>query len=207
MGEDIISKFSLAIPIEMYMEDVMGFQGDRELFSKFGLQIQNSYKLTVAQARWETEVKTQFDNVNITGNTEAAFDIVNYIRPREGDIVYDPMTKFVMEIKFIDHDSEFYQIGKNYLYVLSCEAFQYGHEDFATGIPEIDLINDLNADLLDFQLLQEDGSKLLQEECNYSLILEDTDSVDSAGSPQMQYGEDFSGQVQVVVENPFGEFA
>lgn len=198
LGEDVISKFSLAIPIEMYMEDVMGFQGDREIFSKFGLQIQNSYKLTLSQSRWETEVKSQFDGNVLNG--EASFTKSNYVRPHEGDLIYDPMTKFLMEITFVDHDTEFYQIGKNYLYQLTCEAFKYASEDFTTGVAEIDSVNILSDDLLYDQILMEDGYKLLNEFCDESLILEqDTE----AESDDYQYGDDFTGLVNNTVENPF----
>src|ERR1035437_10282076 len=59
-GEDVISKFPIAIPIEMYMENTTGFGGDKEMFSKFGLELRNSYKLVLHKERWETEVKHQF---------------------------------------------------------------------------------------------------------------------------------------------------
>lgn len=197
LGEDVISKFSLAIPIEMYMENPTGFGGDREIFSKFGLQIQNQYKLTVAQSRWETEVKSQFDGSNTNG--EAAFVKANYVRPHEGDLIYDPMTKFLMEITFVDHDEEYYQVGKNYTYSLTCEAFKYSSEDFSTGVTEIDSINLLSDDLLGEQLLSEDGFKLLNEYCDESIILESNTIVET---DDYQYGDDFS-HVESIIENPF----
>lgn len=139
LGEDVLSKFPLAIPIEMYLANATGFQGDREMFSKFGLEIRNSYKLVVSKDRWEEEIKTQFDGFN--GNGEATFAVANYLRPREGDLIFDPITKFLLEIKFVDHDAEFFSLGKNYQYYLSCEAFNYQNENIATGVPEIDLLD------------------------------------------------------------------
>ena len=74
LGEDIVSNFPLAVPIEMYMNAPMGFLGDKEMFSKFGLEIQNSYKLSVHKTRWEQEVKTQFDT--LVANGEVSFEII-----------------------------------------------------------------------------------------------------------------------------------
>ena len=48
----------------------------------------------------------------------------------------------------VDHDAEFFQVGKNYLYHLSCEAFQYSSEPIDTGIPEIDIFENNSLDTL-----------------------------------------------------------
>jgi len=170
IGEDVISNFGLAIPIEMYLADSQGFQGDKEMFSKFGLELRNSYKLVVHKGRWEKEVKTQFDA--FIANGEASFSIQNYIRPREGDLIYDPMTKYLMEIKFVDHDNQFYALGKNYQYYLTCEAFQYNNEKISTGVIDIDIFNTNSTDKLANQVLMEDASFIVFEQGGY-LVLED----------------------------------
>lgn len=149
LGEDILSKFDQAIPIEMFMEQAQGFEGDKEMFSKFGLQISNSYTLVVSKDRWEEEVQTQLDDEH-----------PNTTRPLEGDLIYDPMTKFLMEIKFCDHDADFYQVGKNYLYHLSCEAFQYASETIETGEEEIDIFEQKTDALPTDQILTEAGDIL-----------------------------------------------
>lgn len=163
LGEDVVSAFTLAIPLEMYMKDVNGYDGQREMFSKFGLQIQNSYKLVVSVDRWNQEVKSRFDNNTTT------FQVDNYVRPHEGDLIYDPLTKFLMVLKFVDHDTEFYALGKNYMYHLSCESFLYQNEKMDTSIPEIDAFNDLSMDDLNFQLMTESGIALRQENGSYLL--------------------------------------
>ena len=171
LGEDALSAFSMAIPLEMYMSDAGGFTGQKELFTKFGLQINNSYKIVLSVDRWNEEVKSQFDG-NLA-NGEALFNKPNYVRPWEGDLIYDPLTKFLMAIKFVDHDEAFYQLGKNYVYTLSCEAFLYQNEPINTGVPEIDAFDNLSMDLLNYQfitednlgaILSEDGGYLLQED-------------------------------------------
>lgn len=156
LGEDIISSFEVAIPIEGYMEDVMGFQGDREVFLKFGFSINNQFKLVISQSRWMKEVGRVHGADMIVGN-----------RPQEGDLIYDPMSKFLFEIKFVDHDNEFYQLGKNYLYYLSCETFQFSDETVDTGIEEIDsLLFGLSSDILANQVLTEHGDRLVFDDCD-----------------------------------------
>jgi hypothetical protein len=196
LGEDVLSKFDVAIPLEMYLENVMGFEGDKEIFSKFGLEVHNSFKLVVSQARWNTEV----------GNVEGANMIVG-TRPNEGDLIYDPLTKFLFEIKFVDHDAEFYQLGKNYLWTLSCETFRYSSEDLDTGIEEIDNIELANTfDLLQNQLLMEDGHMLMQENCKYVLL--DVDPIDETETNVVEYDKsdeflDNADGIEWSVENPF----
>ena len=201
LGEDIISKFGVAIQIEMYLADATGYQGDKEMFSKFGLELRNSYKLHVHKGRWETEVKTQFDGSSLNG--ESSVVIANYIRPREGDLIYDPITKFLMEITFVDHDSEFFSLGKNYKYVLSCEAFQYRQEEIATGIPEIDIFSLNSTDQLLNQVLMENGNNVIFEQEGYALQ-EDG----NIPAPIREYGTEAvmveeAAKMNVVISNPF----
>lgn len=199
-GEDVISKFSLAVPIEMYLQDATGFQGDKEMFSKFGLEIRNSYKLSVHKTRWEEEIKSQFDNAS--NNGEATFDLTNYIRPREGDLIYDPMTKFLMEIKFVDQDKEFFALGKNYQYVLSCEAFQYRQEEIVTGVPDIDIFSLNSTDSLLNQIMLENGNTLVFEQSGYAL-LEDgltPDPIREYGTPELVVEAD---KLITTIYNPF----
>jgi len=161
LGEDVISSFDLAIPLEMYMVDAQGFQGQREMFSKFGLQINNSYRLIVSVDRWNKEVKTLFDGNG--GNNEAGFTIANYLRPHEGDLIYDSLTKFLMVIKFVDHDMEFYSLGRNYVYYMTCEAFMYQNEAINTGVPAVDAFNGLSLDILGEAINTEDNAQLATE--------------------------------------------
>lgn len=199
LGEDAFSSFSLAIPLEMYMVDAQGFSGQREMFVKFGLQINNSYKLVVAVDRWNQEVKTLFDGVSQNGEN-VTFTKTNYQRPWEGDLIYDPLTRFLMVIKFVDHDQEFYQLGKNFVYYLSCEAFMYQNEPINTQVPEIDAFNALSKDLLNFQLLLEDGSGALKLEIG-DYILNEMDP-----TPTRDIEVDFitpATTINTTVINPF----
>lgn len=194
LGEDIVSKFNLAIPIEMYLADATGFTGDKEMFSKFGFEIRSGFKLVVHKDRWEQEIAA--NSVYLPPGT-------TYIRPREGDLVYDPLTKYLMEIKFVDHDVEFYSFGKNYQYYLSCEAFQYQNEEIKTGHADIDLFNNNSKDLLNNEVLAEDlldkvvleqGGSLLEEEGNAALPVREYKSTDY--KPE-------ATEIKLNIENPF----
>jgi hypothetical protein len=123
LGDDPNSAFLTSKSIEMYVQTVNGFQGDGDILSKFGLQVRDSASLVVSKKRFQTE----------TG----------LVRPREGDLIYLPLTKGFFEIKFVEHENPFYQLGKNYVFTLSVELFQYNNEQFDTGEEEIDAIADI----------------------------------------------------------------
>ena len=125
-GEDTLSKFTEANTIEMYIDTVDGFQGEGDFISKFGLEIRDSIDLVVSKKRFE---ETFGHEENIT-------------RPREGDLIYFPLSKGLFEIKFVEHENPFYQLGKLYVYKLSCELFAYSQETIDTGYDDVDKLED-----------------------------------------------------------------
>ena len=126
-GEDLIAKFQDNYSIEMYLESVDGFEGEVDFMSRFGLQIRDSVNLVVAKKRFEMVVSRADATVT---------------RPREGDIIYFPLSGGVFEIKFVEHENPFYQLGKLFTYKLSCELFTYNQEEFNTGDDLIDSTED-----------------------------------------------------------------
>lgn len=124
-GEDTISEFKENGCIEMFIESVDGFEGDKEFVSKFGIEIRDQVTFLVSQTRWQEEC--------INGLSE----------PKEGDLIYMPLTNDLFEIRFVQDDPNFFQQNKNYLFRLTCEKFDYSHEEFDTGIPEIDALDDI----------------------------------------------------------------
>ena len=122
-GEDPISTYNDAYLIEMYIKNVEGFEGEGDFLSKFNIQIRDEITFTVANRVFADEV----------GGPEII------ARPREGDLIYFPMTEKVYVIKFAEHEApNFYQLGALQCYDLRCELFEYSHEDLNTGIPAID---------------------------------------------------------------------
>ena len=125
-GEDTISKFDDGYELEMYVASVDGFEGEGDIISRFGLEIRDRMSLVVSKKRFQNEVGVYED---IT-------------RPREGDLIYFPLSKTLFEINFVEHENPFYQHGKLYTYVLSCEVFTYSQEEIDTGYNEIDTVEE-----------------------------------------------------------------
>jgi hypothetical protein len=120
IGEDVLSKFTTAYEIEMYLKGTEGFGGEGDLVSKFGLDVRDEVIFTVHKDRFEL-----------------ATDMV---KPLEGDLVFLPINKGLFEIKFVEHEQPFYQAGKNYSFDITCELYQYSQEQLETGITAIDNI-------------------------------------------------------------------
>lgn len=132
LNEDVQSQFNSAYTIEMYIENVNGFEGDGDLLSKFGVEIRDQATFIISKRRWE-----QLIGVNNNGITS--------LRPVEGDLVYLPLANALFEIRFVEHESPFYQLSNLAVYKLQCELFEYSTESFNTGIENFD--NVINKDI------------------------------------------------------------
>lgn len=159
LGEDPASYFDRYYPIEMYLENVDGFGGDGEMLSKFGIEIRETATFTVSRMRWKEATRA-----------DELLQLPE--RPAEGDLLYFPMTKSFFEIRRVEHANPFYQLGKLYVFKLSCELYQYSHENFNTGDVDIDTINRFSTDQLTNILLDEYGRAILAEDGTY-IVLED----------------------------------
>ena len=194
LGEDVLNKYSSAYPLEMYMQNVTGFEGDGDLMSKFGVEIRDTATFLVARRRWDEVIARSGDAVLTT-------------RPAEGDVIYFPLTKAFFEIKFVESTDPFFQVGKLYVYKLQCELMQFSSERFDTGISEIDSIADGDSlDINEFNLLLQNGDRvLLQEYSPAGIILQSYNL--STILPNVD-NEDFRGEISVLdfsERNPFGE--
>ena len=137
-GEDTLSKFGDAYLIEMYFENIEGYEGEKEIMSKFGLQMQEDVTFVVARRRFEQLVS---HDANLIVKT----------RPNEGDLIYFSKVKKMFEITFVDHDDPFYQVHNIPAFKLKCKTFEYSSEDIDTGIAEIDAVETQNSlDMLEF---------------------------------------------------------
>ena len=194
LGEDTLNKYSSAYPLEMYMQNVTGFEGDGDLLTKFGVEIRDTATFVVARRRWDEVIAQSGDAVLTT-------------RPAEGDIVYFPLTKAFFEIKRVDATDPFFQVGKLYVYKLQCELMQYSSEIFDTGISDIDgSAAEKSADINAFNLLLQSGDRALLEEYNPAGIILQSYNM-STIFPNVD-NEDFRGEISVLdfsERNPFGE--
>lgn len=130
LGEDVPSRFNSSHKIEMYIENVNGFDGEGDLFTKFGVQIRDAATFIVARRRWDQTIK-RYDNE------------ITSVRPVEGDLIYLPMSNKLFEIMHVEHEQPFYQLKNLPVFRLRCELFEYNDEDFDTGIKDIDGIENI----------------------------------------------------------------
>lgn len=177
--EDTLSEFNSAHFVDMYIKNVDGFDGDGDFISKFGLEIRDRVTFTIARRTFNDEVGS----------------VVEINRPREGDLIYFPLNRKVFEIKFVEHEAIFYQLGSLQTYDIQCELFEYSSEKFATGIQDIDLlyINNLISDtnysisLSNFALITEDANPYqLLDEAGFMIVDEQFDINDMGDNEEIE---------------------
>ena len=125
-GEDSSKQYRHAYPIEMYLENVTGMDGEGDFLSKFGLEVRDEITLLVSRRRFSATIPLQ--------------------RPREGDLIYVPLLKNFFEITFVEHENDqamFYTLGRGrggnvYVYALKLKQYYFSEEIIETGILEID---------------------------------------------------------------------
>ena len=125
LNEEIISEFDDAFLTYAYLENYEGFQGAGDILTKFGIRSSDEVTLTISRNLFEDFITVAM--INVTGIE------VGY-RPQEGDLIYFPLTSNLFEVKFVEHESPFYQFGALYTYQLKCELFEYQNETAGTGI-------------------------------------------------------------------------
>ena len=145
-GDDPVKTYTDAYPIEMFLESAKDYEGNKEFFSKFGLEIQETAKLVVSRRSYEKYVYSQ--------NADR-------LRPKEGDLIFLRHQHKLMEIKFVEEEKNFFQLGRDkinpYMFGLTVEAFKYNGELLQTGIDIIDSIAEIQAINLN-HIVQEGGT-------------------------------------------------
>lgn len=147
-GEDPLKKFESAYPLEMYVVNVDGYGGEREFFSKFGLEIKNTMTVIVSKRSYNRWVP---DN-----------------RPKEGDLIYVPFLSQrgeMYEIRYVDYSDNFYVLGNRYpyFYKLELEKFKYSQEKIETGVEIIDVLSSEDAYAQEFTLSSGTGNYIRKE--------------------------------------------
>jgi hypothetical protein len=116
-GEDPATSFTNSYTIEMYLADWRGFNGT-DIITQFGLEIKDKVTLIMARKRFTEEVTASDSTIT---------------RPREGDLIYFPLSKSLFEINFVEHENPFYPLGKLYSYQITAELFTYSYENIQTN--------------------------------------------------------------------------
>jgi len=129
-NEEVVSQFDDSYIIEAYLENFDGFQGGGDLLTKFGIRQTDEITMVISQQRF-SDLISQFLLLDE--------DIEVGERPQEGDLIYFPLSSNYFEIKFVEHEEPFYQLGKNYTYKLKAELFEYSDEggEFFAGDDEM----------------------------------------------------------------------
>ncbi len=118
--EDVQSRYGDAYSVEMYLENTEGFEGEGDLVSKFGVQIQEEASFIISLRTWERFISLD-SNLAVS------------LRPNEGDLIYFPLSGSMFEIRFVEDQDPFFQLGKLFVFKLKCSLFEYSGEDFDTG--------------------------------------------------------------------------
>ena len=123
------NQYRTAYPIECFIENTEGFEGDGNLLGKFGLEIRDQGTFVIPKKRWDHIVGANL-------STAQGHQLLS--KPGEGDLVYMPMTDRLFEIKYVEPKLPFFQIADLPTYTLTAELFEYNDQNFDTGMPEID---------------------------------------------------------------------
>jgi hypothetical protein len=191
-GQDPSSYYDSNYFLEMYIKNVEGFEGEGDFISKFNLEIRDRTTFTVARRTFETEI----------GTSESM------TRPLEGDLIYFPLNKKIFQIKFVEHESIFYQLGALQTYDLVCELFEYSNEKLNTGIPEIDALQaSYSTALSNFSLLTEEFNFYhITDEDGYKLVDEayDLEAIDPSSNND-EFQQEGNTFIDFTVIDPFSE--
>jgi len=125
-GEDTLKQYVTAYPIEMYLENVTGMDGEQDFISKFGLEIRDELTFLVSRRRFAATVPSN--------------------RPLSGDLIYIPLIRNIFEITHVEHEDNqamFYTLGRGrggnvYVYGLKLKQYVFSNEIIQVGISEID---------------------------------------------------------------------
>ena len=183
------ASYNASYQVEMYVKSFDKWGGDGKFLSKFGLEIRDEVIFTVAFRTFTNEVTT------LNGQS----------RPNEGDLIWFPLNKKVFQIKFVDHEAIFYQMGSLQMYDLTCELFEYSNETFNTGIPDIDdKYVTYSTDMSDYSLMTEDGFELTDSYDNVIVQNYNLDAIDDQSQIDI-FTNESSDFVDFSEGNPFSE--
>jgi len=131
-GDNQHGKLKNSFSIEMYLRNAKGFEGERDIVNKFGMEVKDNVTLVVSKKRFREEA---FKLPQLGGR------LYPMNRPIEGDLIYLPLAPTsdnLYEIKFVENEDVLYQQGDYYTFRLDCELYKYSMEDIETGFSKID---------------------------------------------------------------------
>ena len=144
LHESTKNAFEMALPMPMYIKSFDGYDNGLEALTKFGVRASDELTLQMSRsgfiAYYAPYIKSYYND--LAGRPHDAqlerLDGETAARPKEGDLVYFPFDDGVFEIKYVQFDQPFFQLGKGYIFELQCEKFEYSGATFSTGYDNVD---------------------------------------------------------------------
>jgi len=188
--EDSLSEFTQAVSIELFIKTFQGWQGEGDLMQKFGISMADQITFSMMRQRF-------YEEFTIFQET--------LIRPLEGDFIYLPLTKSLFEVKFVEHESNFYQTGQLSFYDIKCERVNLSSEVIDTGITEIDNIGTKFSNAADDYFLTDQDGDTLQagDGSNFIAGQFEMDNIDSTTQNSV-FSEEGRNFIDFSKKNPFG---
>ena len=190
-NEDTLTKFDDTYSIEMYIKNIEGFDGEGDFVSRFGLEVRDRITFTVSKRKFEEDIAS----------------LIFVERPQEGDLIFFPLNKKMYEIKFVEHEAIFYQMGQLQTFDIICELFEYSQEEFNTGVANIDVIEtteSIPAAMARSYIATEANSNIVTQSgieiINDGFSIRDTDPTDRSD----EFQSEGSGIIDFSERNPFG---
>jgi len=189
-GEDPIKKFKSAFPVEFYLSNALEYMGDKEFFTKFGLEIRNNANVIISKRSFSQRVPQNI-----------------FTRPREGDLIYVPFlngTGELFEIKFVNQTKDFFTLGRKipFFYELELEKFKYSQEVIDTGIADIDDVVTQSSYTIDLTVRNGNANNYSQKE-----IVFQSDDRTLANASTTATVQNWNASSNVLsVTNVYGEF-
>lgn len=126
-GEDPNNKFKNAKKFVAYLEQFDGYEGQGNIFEKFGMRINDEIQLSI--------------NPNLFNQQTGFF-------PKEGDLIYLPLDNQLFEITWCTPKSYFYQMGKLPIAKIQAQKFIYSHETIVPDLTNTEISSEMyNLDL------------------------------------------------------------
>ena len=167
LHESTEAAFKLALSIPMYLKSFDGYDNSLEMLTKFGVRSSDEITLVMSRSQWTTYyapyIKSYYNATDGRPLDDYNEPLEGEIarRPKEGDVIFFPYDDGLFEVKYVQFDSPFFQLGKGYVFELQCEKFEYSGENFNTGITQIDTAN-VRSTFPDLELTLVEGTSSFQ---------------------------------------------
>jgi hypothetical protein len=192
LTEDSLSKFKGSYLIAGYIDEINHWEGQGHFMQKFGVFIEEQATITVSKERWD-ELVGKFGSTIIPE------------RPCEGDLLWFPLANAMLEIRFVNNISQFYNLHKQFIYKLKVELFSYSSERFETGISDVDTSAlDRTFDLLQRNIETETGDNIVNE--NGSTLVTELPTGNNTWGSSSVYKSESESTIDFSESDPFADY-